>query len=83
MNLELPPAELVPFGLRAFKTIALANGRFDDQERGLLKAIQQLHGSTEDVDAIGTIAPEELAAAVKAPQLRQQLFHGLRHRSGR
>lgn len=77
MDLALPPPELVPYGFRAFKTIALANGRFDEQERELLKAIQVLHGNTEDLDAMGTITPAELAAAVKDPQLRQQLFHGM------
>jgi hypothetical protein len=27
MELRIPPKEIVPFGLRAMKTVALANGR--------------------------------------------------------
>jgi tellurite resistance protein len=77
MELKLPPPELIPYGLRAFKTVAMANGRFDEQERELLMAVQRLHNRQDDVDAIATISPEELAGAVTDRELRQQLFHGM------
>jgi hypothetical protein len=46
MELRIPPKEIVPFGLRAMKTVALANGRIDQLERDLLSAAQAVLGSS-------------------------------------
>jgi len=77
MELRIPPKEIVPFGLRAMKTVALANGRIDQLERDLLSAAQAVLGTTHDVDALLPIEPEELATAVVDPQLREQLVSGM------
>src|SRR5262245_17814300 len=77
MDLRMPSPEIIPFGLRAMKTVALANGRFDEAERGLLAAAQDALGVSHDQDALPTITPAELAAAVVDPHLREQIVSGL------
>jgi hypothetical protein len=52
MELRIPTKEIVPFGLRAMKTVALANGRIDQLARDLLSAAQAVLGTTHDVDAL-------------------------------
>ncbi len=41
MEIHIPPKEIVPFGLRAMKTVALANERIDQAENELLAAAQK------------------------------------------
>ncbi len=77
MELTIPPAALVPFGLRALKTVAMANGKFDVAERALLDAAQQMFAASVDIDELPTITPEELASAVLDVQLRRQLVFGM------
>src|SRR5262245_57031116 len=57
MQLLRPPAKLLPFGLRAVKMIATANGVFDENERGLLNTAQEIFGSHHDLDALEPIDP--------------------------
>lgn len=77
MELHMPPPEVIPFGLRAMKTVALSNGRFDQAERDMMAAAQSALGASYDVDSLPTISPAELAAAIPDPQLREQLLSGL------
>jgi tellurite resistance protein len=77
MEIKLPPPELVPYGLRAMKMIALANGRFDDTERSLLATGQRFFGTHVDVDSLAPIEPEELARHIVDPALRHQLVRGM------
>jgi hypothetical protein len=77
MELLTPPPELVSYGLRAMKTVALASGGFDTQERALIDAAQRWLGAELDVDALEPITPEELAGVLLDPKLRRQLVFGL------
>lgn len=77
MDFVTPPPELIPYGLRALKMVALADGTFGDAERGLLRNMQQMFGASHDVDALPPIEPEELARHVADPALRRQLVRGM------
>ncbi len=77
MELHIPPAEIVPFGLRAMKMIATASGHFDETERRLIETAQQVYGTSVDLETLGPITPEELAAAIREPALRRQLVRGM------
>jgi tellurite resistance protein len=77
MELIIPPTELLPFGLRAMKMVAMANGEFAERERGILDAAQTMFGSDHDVDALEPITPEQLADKVTDPAMRLQLLRGM------
>ncbi|HKE19376.1 MAG TPA: hypothetical protein VKB80_31080 [Kofleriaceae bacterium] len=59
------------------KTVALAAGGLDTQERALIDGAQRWLGSELDVDALAPITPEELAGVLLDPKLRRQLIMGL------
>lgn len=77
MEFQRPPPELLPYGLRALKMIAAANGVFDDSERHLLTTAMNLFGARLDLDALEPIAPGELAAKIADPALRKQLLRAM------
>lgn len=77
MDFQRPPPDVLPYGLRALKMIAMANGRFDDSERSLLDTAQRLFGARHDLDALAPIEPAELAAHVTDPALRKQLLRAM------
>jgi len=77
MEFEIPPPDRVPFGMRAMKTVALADGEFDATERALMEAAQKLFGVEVDIDGLDLITPQQLAEEITDPQLRWQLGHGL------
>lgn len=77
MQLLKPPPELVPFGLRAMKTVATADGSFSDSERHLLATAQSVFGTDVDVDSLETITPEELAGRLTDPAMRRQIVRGM------
>jgi hypothetical protein len=77
MELLTPPRELVQYGLRAMKTVGVAGGGLDTQERALLDAAQRLFGTEHDVDALEPITPAELATSLVDAGLRRQLVLGL------
>jgi hypothetical protein len=58
------------------KTVACANGAFDERERSLLATAPGLFGTAHDVDALAPIAPEELAAHAVDPKLREPIVRG-------
>ncbi len=77
MELHRPPPEIVPFGLRAMKMIATADGTFGDAERNLIGTAQSVYGTDVDVDALGPIEPAELAAKLTHPSHRRQIVRGM------
>lgn len=77
MELKIPPPDRVPFGMRAMKTVALADGEFDPTERALMEAAQKLFRVEIDIDTLDPITPEQLAAEITDPHLRWQLCHGM------
>lgn len=77
MELKIPTPEQAYWGLRAMKTVALADGAIDESERHMLQAVQRVFGTHHSVDDLETIAPEELAAGLPDQQIRRQLVNGL------
>lgn len=77
MEFVLPTAHELHHGLRALKTVALADGELHPAERDVMGAAQRMFGHDGDLDALEPITPAELAAAVEAPATRFQLLGGL------
>jgi tellurite resistance protein len=77
MEIHRPPPALIPFGLRALKMVAAADGTFSEPERNLLTTAQGIFGSDLDVDALEPIEPDELARHLTDPALRRQIVRGM------
>jgi hypothetical protein len=77
MELLRPSPELVPFGLRAMKMIAMADGVFGDAERNMLATAQSVFGTDVDIDVLEPIEPEELARKLTHTGLRRQIVRGM------
>jgi tellurite resistance protein len=77
MQLHRPPPEIVPYGLRALKMIACADGAFSDTERSLLATVQSIFGTAVDLDSLSPIEPEELARHIVEPAHRRQFVRGM------
>lgn len=77
MELKLPSSEQAYWGLRAMKTVAMADGTFDRSEHHMMESIQRIFGTTHDVEQLASISPAELARSFPDPQLRRQLVQGL------
>lgn len=67
--LDLTPGQ-TPFALRAFKTIAIADGKPEERKRKFIETYQKEFGSSVDYDALESITPTELAGAIQEPDLR-------------
>lgn len=77
MQLPRPPAHIAGAGVRALKTVALADGTFDPLERRLIAAVQDLIlGVDLDLDDIAPITATELAQAVPQPMFRERIVRG-------
>ena len=57
MDFQIPPPDKIPYGMRAMKTVALADGDFDRTERALMEAAQELFGVKVDIDSLELITP--------------------------
>ena len=78
MQLLRPPPEIVPFVVRAMKTVVLAAGSVKPGARALIEAAQDfLVGRRLDFDALAPITPAELAQQVQQPPFRAQIVHGM------
>ncbi len=77
MELKIPSSEQAYWGLRAMKTVALADGTLDDAELHLWTSVQQIFGTTHAPEQLSPITPADLAREFPDPQLRQQLVQGL------
>lgn len=77
MELKMPNHEQAYWGLRAMKTIALADGELNESERHMLASVQRVIGTTYEIDELAPITPLELAQALTDSQLRKQLVQGL------
>ena len=77
MELKIPSPEQAYWGLRAMKTVAMADGTLDVAERRMMMSVQGVFGTTYMIDDLDPITPAELARALPDPQIRQQLVQGL------
>ena len=77
MELKIPNPEQAKWGLRAMKTVALADGELSASELHMMECIQRIFGTTFSPEMLAPITPEDLAREFPDPQLRQQLVQGL------
>lgn len=77
MELKIPSPEQAYWGLRAMKTVALADGVLDEAEMNLMASVQRVFGTRHPLDRLEPITPAELARSLADPQLRRQLVNGL------
>ena len=77
MELKIPSPEQAYWGLRAMKTVAMADGALDAAELRMIAAVQEIVGTSHAVEDLAAIAPAELARALPDPQIRRQLVQGL------
>lgn len=77
MTFLIPTHDQARAGLRAMKTILTAAGPLAPERREALTAVQRhLLRTDHDLDALAPITPEELAAALGEPALRNQIVSG-------
>ena len=62
--------------LRALKTVAMADGTFATKEQALLAAAAELLGVDASPEAVSTVAPEDLAAALAKNATARRAFEG-------
>jgi tellurite resistance protein len=77
MELKMPTPEQAYWGLRAMKSVALADGTLDDAERHMLSSVQRILGTNHAVEDLAPVTPAELATALSDRQIRHQLVQGL------
>jgi len=78
MKLIRPTPEEGSAGLRAMAAVARSCGEIPGPTRRLIEAGQKvLLGTSEPLDHLGPITPEELAAAIERPEIREQLVSGM------
>ena len=77
MELKMPTSEQAYWGLRAMKTVALADGALHDAELRMLASVQTILGTNHPVESLAPVTAEELAAALTDRQIRHQLLQGL------
>ena len=77
MELKMPTSEQAYWGLRAMKTVALADGELHDAELRMLASVQAILGTNHPVESLAPVTAEELAAALTDRQIRHQLVQGL------
>ncbi|MGZ3476489.1 MAG: hypothetical protein ACXWUG_21630 [Polyangiales bacterium] len=70
---DIPTASRID-ALRALKSVALANGRFDDPERAMLRAAAGAYRCDVELDALEAIEPEKLAASVQDASAREHVI---------
>ena len=57
MELKMPTPEQAYWGLRAMKTVAMADGALDDAERQMLTSIQTILGTNHPVESLAPVTP--------------------------
>jgi hypothetical protein len=73
MELKMPSPEQAFWGLRAMKTVALADGELSASELHMMEALQRIFATTYSLEELAPIAPVDMALAFPDPQLRRQL----------
>src|SRR5438105_3480760 len=75
MKLSQPPRAIAQAGLRALKTVVLADGELHDLERGFLEAVQSHVLHTDfDLAALTIIDGKELAELVPEGEYRERIL---------
>ena len=71
MELKIPSPEQAYWGLRAMKTVAMADGTLDDAELHMLASVQQVFGTTHASEQLSPITPADLAREDRACLIRK------------
>lgn len=77
MEFKKPTPDQASWGLRAMKTVAMADGALDASELHMMASVQRVFGTSHPLDQLRVITPAELARALPDLQIRRQLVHGL------
>jgi tellurite resistance protein TerB len=77
MELKRPNPEQAYWGLRAMKTVALADGALDASERHMMESIQRILGTDHTLEQLTPITPADLAHGIPDQQIRHQLVQGM------
>ena len=78
LRLDAPDPALVPFGLRAVKTVATVRGALHPTQKSMIDLAQRLVlGTQVDIDGLEPITPEALAASVSTPEGRERIVRGM------
>jgi hypothetical protein len=68
MELKMPSPEQAYWGLRAMKTIALADGMLDNSERHMMETAQRIFGTTYSSEALDPITPHRTGSCTSRPE---------------
>ncbi|HKU42900.1 MAG TPA: hypothetical protein VJR89_32295 [Polyangiales bacterium] len=75
MQLIAPAPDIALAGLRALKTVALADGDLHSLERRLIEGVQRhILQTSFELDLLEPIQPQQLAAAVEPAELRERIL---------
>ncbi len=78
MQIHEPTRDEAAAGIRAVATVARAAGQIAPPVRNVMAAAQRFVLHTEfDIDALDPISPDELAAAVTRPEMREQVVNAM------
>jgi len=77
MELKRPSSEQAYWGLRAMKTVAMADGALEASEVHMMESIQRILGTNHPLDELAVITPGDLAQGLTDPQIRRQVVQGL------
>lgn len=77
MEFQLPTEHEAFHGLRAMRSVAVADGELQSDEVRMLAAVQRVFGVDFPVADLTPIRPEELAEEVQDARIRRQLVNGL------
>ena len=77
MEFKRPSPEQAYWGLRAMKTVALADGALDASELHMMEAIQRVLGTNHPLEQLTPITPADLARGIPDRQIRHQLVQGM------
>jgi ubiquinone biosynthesis protein Coq4 len=78
LRLETPDPALVPFGLRAVKTVATVRGPLHATQRAMLELAQRfILGTQVDIDGLEPITPVALSASIPTPEGRERIVRAM------
>jgi hypothetical protein len=73
MDLVVLREDELPLALRALRDVVASDGRVTPAERRFIEVVAELHASKADVDALASIEPKAVAAAIVEPHKRKRV----------
>ena len=76
--IQIPPRELIPTALGAFRGAIATDGSMLDSQRATINAIASMFGGDQiDVATVEPLDPQEVATQISDPAFRQQLIQAM------